>query len=174
MLTDEQLVELIKNGDKQHLQSLYEKYVDALYRFFYWQTNQRSEVAEDLTSETFLALTKSIHTFSGRSSFKNWLYAIAKNHLSAWIRERYNLPTEPLFDALPDKEDSIDPHKQRQKASQLLELLSRLSQLERKVLILRYLKNYTVAETAKALHLTASNVKVIAHRSLKKITNKGV
>lgn len=173
-MTDDQLVSLLKKGNARGLSSLYDRYVGALYRFFYWQTNARREVAEDLTQETFLEVAKSIHTFKGVSSFKNWLYVIAKNRLATFLRGLYDLPTKPLFDYLAQSEDSIDPVLQKQKINQLTKLLATLSKIERNVLVLRYLHNYSVAETATKLHLSASNVKVIAYRSIKKLREKSL
>jgi len=71
---------------------LYEKYVDVIYRFCYWQTNQNTEVAEDLTHDTFVEMARSTGKFNNEGKFKNWLYTIAKRQLAAWMRQKYNLP----------------------------------------------------------------------------------
>lgn len=168
-MKDYQLITLAKEGHQEAIAALYEKYVDSIYRFFYWQTNKNTEVAQDLTHDTFVEMTKSISKFKNDGKFKNWLYTIAKRQLAAWMRQKYDLPKEPLFDNLIQPEDSIDPEKQQKTMRKIQNLLEQLSDTEREVLILRYLKNYSVKETAEELKVTDSNVKVIAHRAIKRL-----
>lgn len=166
---DQQLLELAKNGHAEAVSLLYRKYVDAVYRFCYWQTNQRAELAEDLTQDTFVEMVKSLSTWRGQGSFRNWLYTIAKRQIARWLRKQYQLPTTPLFDQLPQPEELIDPQHQQRRLNQVSQLLESLPETESQVLQLRYLNNYSVAEVAKKLELSVSNVKVIAHRALKKL-----
>lgn len=168
-MKDPQLIELAQDGHQEAIAALYEKYVDAIYRFCYWQTNQNAEVAEDLTHDTFVEMTKSIGKFNNQGKFKNWLYTIAKRQLSNWVKQKYDLPKEPLFDNIAQPEESIDPEKQDKAIKKVEKLLEQLSKTERSVIVLRYLKNYSVKETAQELELSSSNVKVTAHRAMKKL-----
>ena len=168
-MKDHQLISLAQDGHQEAIAALYEKYVDAIYRFCYWQTNQKVEVAEDLTHDTFVEMTKSIGKFNNQGKFKNWLYTIAKRQLSSWIRQKYDLPKMPLFDNIARPEESIDPEKQNKAVKKIENLLKQLSKTERSVIVLRYLKNYSVKETAEELELSISNVKVTAHRAIKKL-----
>lgn len=168
-MTDQQLISLAQDGNQEAFGALYEKYVDAIYRFCYWQSNRNPEVAEDLTHDTFVEMTKSIAKFNNHGSFKNWLYTIAKRQLSAWLRQKYDLPKVPLFDNIAQPEDSIDPEQQQRAIKQVTNLLGQLSATERSVIVLRYLKNYSIKDTAQDLQLSVSNVKVIAHRAIKKL-----
>lgn len=155
-------------SDTDLVQAMYEQYVDAIYRFCYWQTN-RSEDAEDLTADIMLDMAKNIRQFRGDSSFKNWLYAIAKNHLARWIRKKYELPLLPLQDNAEYGSVWIDPVEQDVARKKVAALFSRLAPRERAVLELRYLKGYSVKETAKELKLSEPNIKVLTHRALVKL-----
>lgn len=168
-MKDDQLVTLSQEGNQEAFAALYEKYFDAIYRFFYWQTNRNQEIAEDLTQDTFLDVAKSIKNFNNQGSFKNWLYTIAKSKLSKWIKSKYDLPKEPLFDNFEYPENSIDPDHQKKATTKVERLLDKLNEKERKVVILRYLKNYSVKEVAKELNISMSNVKVITHRAITKM-----
>ncbi len=59
---------------------LYEKYVDAVYKFVYLKTYDR-ETAEDITSEVFIKALDSIKSFKLEkgANFRAWLYKIAYN-----------------------------------------------------------------------------------------------
>lgn len=165
------LVELAQTGDESAVAALYELYFDPIYRFFYWQTNSNIEVAQDLTHDTFIEMVKSLHNFRFKSSFKNWLYMIAKHVLAKWLRSKYDIPTTQLFDNLSKPEESIDPEKQGQTIERVRQLLSSLSQTERDVIVLRFLQNYSTKEVATALNISIANVKTITHRTLKKLQN---
>lgn len=166
---DQKIVMLAKEGNKEAISALYENYFDPIYRFFYWQTNKNSEIAEDLTQDTFIEMAKFIHKFKSLGSFKNWLYTIAKRQLSKWLKSKYDLPKEPLFDNFANPENIIDPQQQQQATKKVSELLARISDKERSVVIFRYLKNYSVKETAKELNMSTANVKILTHRAIKKM-----
>jgi RNA polymerase sigma-70 factor (ECF subfamily) len=165
---DQTAVHLAQEGSPTGLRALYEKYFKAIYRFCYWQTNS-SEDAEDLTQEVFLAMTKSLKNFRGEAQFKNWLYQIAKNIVAHWITEKRKLLTVPLLDDLTSSSEWIDPENQKYKEKVVKKLLGNLKQEERKILMYRYLKSYSVKETAEKLKISESKVKVVNHRVLKKL-----
>lgn len=168
---DEQLLLMAKDGQPAAVEALYREYFGAIYRFCYWQTNQSAD-AEDLTQEIFIEMAKSIRNFQARSSFKNWLYTIAKRRISSWIREKYNYPKVELLEAIPDDENWIDPENEALKEQAVQKLLNKLSPIEKSAMELRYLQNCTVKETAEKLGITEANVKVVCHRSLKKLKEK--
>lgn len=168
-MTDEQLVALAKSSHSEAVGELYERYFDAIYRFFYFQVNFSREAAEDLTQDTFINMAKSITSFRGESSFKNWLYTLAKYKLNSYLKQKYALPTVSIFESLADKEVWIDPAEQIKKITLLNNLLNTLRPTEKKLMVLRYIRGFTVKEAAKKLSLTESNVKVMCLRSLKKL-----
>lgn len=173
-MTDKQLVVLAKDGHQEAVGQLYEKYLNPIYRYCYWQTNHSHNDAEDLTQEVFVEMAKSLPTFKDTGQFKNWLYTIAKRRISAWIKRKYQLPQSPLFDNIAIAEKWIDPKEQSKSISLVKKLLSKLGQPARDIITLRFLRNYTVSETAAQLKLSEANIKVITHRSLKKLKEIGI
>ena len=166
---DYQLVKQAQTGDEPALSQLYEKYFRAIYRFHYWQTNHHKQSAEDLTQDTFLEAARSLHTFSARSSFKNWLYTIAKRQLTKWLRYKYHHSSIPLLPTLANTPNWVDPQEQSLKIRHLETCLALLSSRENTIIRHRYLENLSIKETAAALNLSLTNVKVISHRALKKL-----
>ena len=169
MTTDKQLIALAQAGNQEAIAQLYQKYIDAMYRYCYWQTNHSHEDAQDLTQEIFVEMAKSLSGFKDTGQFKNWLYTIAKRRITAWVKRKYQLPQSPLFDNIAIAEKWIDPDKQKQTINRVKKLLQTLHQPARNIITLRFLRNYTVQETAAKLKLTAANVRVITHRSLRKL-----
>lgn len=112
---DIQLAKLAAQKNEQAFIALYRKYFSPIYRFCYWQTNNRHD-AEDLTQNVFIEMAKSVGKFKGEGSFKNWLYTIAKRQVNAWIKRKYQLPQEPLFEnSIPDTENWIDHENEKLK-----------------------------------------------------------
>lgn len=168
-MTEINLIRVAQSGNSQALGELYERYVEQIYRFHFRQTNQSRESAEDLTQDTFLAAARSLPRFKHKSSFKNWLYAIARRQLIKWIRAKYSSTDTLYLETTIVSPLQTNPSDQAYKSHQLEQVLELLSRREQDVLGCRYLQNLSVRETAVELHLSTTNVKVISHRALKKL-----
>src|SRR3989338_578114 len=140
MTTDKQLIALAQAGHQEAIAQLYKKYIDAMYRFCYWQTNHSHEDAEDLTQEIFVEMAKSLPSFKDTGQFKNWLYTIAKRRLTLWIKRKYQLPQSPLFDNIAIAEKWIDPKAQSKSVSLVKKLLEKLEPPARDIISLRFLR----------------------------------
>ena len=168
-LTDGEIVARAQQGDREAYGLLYDRYADAIFKFCYWQLHQVPAVAEDAVQDIFMQAAKSLQTFSGSGSFRNWLYAITKNVVMQYVKKRYEQNETPLFEDIIETEEWIDPGKQAEVIKKVGALLSTLPDRDREVLECRYLKQYSVQETARALQITPANVKVIAHRAIEKL-----
>lgn len=79
VLTDEQLMVQLQQGNAGALDELYRRHARSLYAFCR-NLGPGSHDPEDLVQDTFLRVIKSAHTFdSQRASFRTWLYRIARN-----------------------------------------------------------------------------------------------
>src|SRR5687767_7373922 len=73
------LVELAQRGDAEAFGMLYERYVDTVYRYVYVRVGSQ-QVAEDLTSETFLRALRRMDSFSWQGrDIAAWFITIARN-----------------------------------------------------------------------------------------------
>jgi RNA polymerase sigma-70 factor (ECF subfamily) len=95
------------NGD---LHQLYETYFNDVYHYLLFFTNSKND-AEDLTQETFIKVFKNYEKFQKKSSFKTWIFSIAKNIAMDHFQKRKTLTILPdLFSrmTLIDKERTED------------------------------------------------------------------
>lgn len=170
-LDDGELIKKALKGDEGAFVALYRKYVAQLYGFVYSKVNSKTD-AEDLTSETFYHVLRNLSQYSGKSSFKNWVYGIAKHLILAHYREKYNKPLLELNEnvAIPIPYEEVDTDEQKKTAEKLQKILVQLPENYRRILELRFLKGYSIVETAKELGITVANAKVLQHRALKKAT----
>ena len=112
-LDDARLVALAKKGNRNAFRTLYRRYCGEVYGFAYNQLGS-SDDADDLTSETFLRVVRSLDQYREESSFRTWLYAIARNQLRDHWRKLERRPA-PLtlegcdLDRLAAKTDTDHP-----------------------------------------------------------------
>lgn len=171
-LTDRNLVTLAaqKHQAAQHI--LYRRYAEKMYGYFISQTRNAND-AEDLTQETFVRAFNGLSGFRGTASFKNWLYRIAKNQLADFYRDMHSKVTE-LDEALPPRQlrkniddAELNEHEQKIASKAVSRVFFHLPDRYKKVLTLRFLKGFSLKETAEAMNLTLANAKVLQHRALK-------
>jgi RNA polymerase sigma-70 factor (ECF subfamily) len=163
---DHVLVRRISDGDEDALVVLYRRYVDAIYRFVLAQVRDVQD-AEDMTSETFARMLRSLDGFRGEASFKNWLYQIARNAVRNHRRSAGYRRSVPLSPHLAD-EPLDEPHSSREDRETALALLEPLPPRYRQVLELRFLDGHSIEETARRMSITVGNAKVLQHRALRK------
>lgn len=86
-LSDQELVEKVKAGDKEAFTELFDRYSGKIlgYLFRYIGNYQ---TAEDLTVETFLNAYNNLPAYEERGTFSSWLYRIATNCAKMEVRKR--------------------------------------------------------------------------------------
>lgn len=160
---------------------IYDKYVDKIYRFVFLKVSSQ-EIAQDLTSETFLrgwrAFEKSINQKIGtKSQIKNpqaFLYKIARNLVIDYYRER----DRASIVSIEDKE-IIDPGLNSEEKAFLdsdLRLISQsLAELKddyQDIIIWHYVDGLSFREIAKILTKSEGSIRVMTHRALKDLREK--
>lgn len=171
------LVLKAQQGSKEALSELYEIFHNEILYFLYSRIDSLQD-AKDLTADVFLSAIEGIDKFKFRSSFKNYLYGIAKVKLINYIKSKYkensfvleSNMSEYAFDSIPGEEhdDKAMELKHRNKIRNLFEIIkSRLSPRHAKVLDLRFMKSNSVSEAADILGITSNNLKVLQHRAIK-------
>ena len=172
---NDELVRAAKAGDLAAFEELTARHERQIYSLAY-RILQNSHDAEDVTQQAFLSAVENLAKFREESSFTTWLYRIATFAALKVIRKRKGLPTVSLEEATEPRDDydSI-PHPEyiadwKQSPGQLVErnetqrllddALAKLDEKHRLVFVLRDVEGLSVNETADALGLTESNVKM--------------
>ena len=145
----------------------------------------RSDSAEDLVQETFLAAAQSLDSFEGRSAEYTWLYGSLLNKFRGWLRrrgnnaplslqriaERMNMSSsaEFLVSGAPGAPEQME----REEAAALVrESLDELPEHHRSVLVLRFLDGMSYQEIAEALDCSLGTVKSRIHYALQTIAER--
>jgi len=178
--TDEKtLVEEAKK-DPLAFGKLYDAHYPAIFGFLLKRTGH-SDVAKDLTSETFFQALKNIHKYEQRGRpFKSWLFSIAVAQIGTYYRSRrklFKLTSEECPSVMADElyqpdveylsfEDSKNTADQ---VKDMKRVFRRLNDTHQTILTLRYLTPHPVAEIAQILGMKEGTVKSHIHRALKKL-----
>ena len=161
------------NGDKEALNKLIHEYWDGLVLYLNSFFDSFTD-AEEMAEETFLKLYTDKPTFSGKSSFKTWLYAIGRNTVLYHIRKRKNRHEVFIEDNfnISDKDDIENNHIKAEDKKQLLRAMEKLNPDYRQVLYLIYFEEFTNTETAKIMGKSERQVRNLLYRS--KVTLKEI
>ncbi|MBA4181588.1 MAG: hypothetical protein C0506_13440 [Anaerolinea sp.] len=100
--SDIRLVELARTGDQRAFGELYNRYFDSVYDFVARMTRSRDE-AEDIAQDTFLKAMNALGGLQKGTSFKSWIFTIARNTALNRIERAGRTP--PLSFADDDGED---------------------------------------------------------------------
>ncbi len=130
-----------------------------------WRYGHDRSLAEDMAQEAFLKAFRALHTFRGDSKFSTWLTAVAVNGYRTWIRDR-EPPAMSLDHVLAtlrvaQTSDTLDDSRRDEIVRRMV---STLPARYRDPMVLYYLNEMDVAETARTLGLPVGTVKARLHR----------
>lgn len=167
---DATLIQWAKSGDPQSFGILYERYASDIYRFIRAQVPDNLE-AEDLTATVFMKAWDALGRYREQGfPFSSFLYRIARTTLvDHWRKKKKEIPTSgyPL-DELEDGLKSSQGNPQMQPDVQLLwQVLHRLPEDYRVVLVYRFLNELSPREIARLMGKSEGAVRVTQHRALK-------
>jgi RNA polymerase sigma-70 factor (ECF subfamily) len=152
--------------DPRAFAPLYERHVDAIFRFCAIRLGDRAE-AEDATAAVFAQALAALPAFEDRDdSFRRWLFAIARNVVTTTYRQRRD--HRPLDDAwaVPDGDPSPESSAiAAVEAARLHAALLLLPSAQRQVIELR-LAGLTGPEIAEVLERSHGAVKMLQSRAL--------
>jgi RNA polymerase sigma-70 factor, ECF subfamily len=152
---------------------LYNAYFGDVYRFVLQSVRNKEDV-EDLVQEIFLQAYRSFAGFRGECNYKTWLFAIAHNHLNSMWRKLFRRKKiyEQYEQDLRTERGHVgaeDDWERLLLTQHLTEALQQLPDHYRNVLTLRYLHEFSVADTGIIMHTNDARVRVLTHRALLKL-----
>lgn len=168
-ISDEELVKAVLEGDETAFSLIFERYrrlsIHLISRFF-----RRREEIEDIVQQAFTKIYFSLKDFRGghENSFSAWISRLTVNVCYDELRKRQKR-SENLFSDFSEEEQNLlsgmieENHSDVEKnlASKDLaeKLLSKLEAKERVAMTLLYGEDFSVAEVAKIVGWSESNVK---------------
>ncbi|MBM0233721.1 sigma-70 family RNA polymerase sigma factor [Micromonospora sp. STR1_7] len=166
------LVVRAQAGDIEAFGLVYDRYVDEVFRFVYRRVLDR-QTAEDLTSETFVRALHNLASFSRPTgNFAAWLTTIARNLVAnhqTSFRQRFEVPMADIHDAtqVGQVTDAAQTALDRLTREALLAGVDQLAEHQRQCIVLRFLRELSIEETAEVMGRTPAAIKAIQHKALR-------
>jgi len=171
-MTDDQLVERVKNGDSGAFEELVIRHQKAVY-YFVLRVLKNPLDAEDTVQQIFLLAFQNIMGFRADASFKTWLYRIGINQCNNYFRKSKNrefisIDDFPVTDVRADQEGDLST---KERVAHLQKAVDRLPYKQRMVVTLRIYQELSFEEIGTALNIRANSAKVNFHHALEKLKN---
>jgi RNA polymerase sigma-70 factor (ECF subfamily) len=168
------LVERVRDGDRESfiiLTRLFQRKVYLLaYSFF-----RNHEDALDIVQETFLRFFQKVDLFEEGKNFQNWLLQIAKNLCIDHYRKQHKKDQENLVDASPEEAQfgggdvKTDPARSADLKDVFGRCLSRLSERQRLIFVMRHYNQLQYTEIAQILNIAVGTVKSLNFKAIQNL-----
>jgi RNA polymerase sigma-70 factor (ECF subfamily) len=173
------LVRRAQAGDEAAFREIVERYQSKVFSIIHGIVRQRNDV-EDIAQQVFAKVFLSLRNFDFRSSLITWVYKITVNECFDYLRKRkvrklvYESDlSEDEVRRVENSEPAVDRKVPADTAlarrDYVLKLLTRVSEEERNLLLLKEVEGYSVEELAERTGMNENTIKVKLFRARQKL-----
>jgi RNA polymerase sigma-70 factor (ECF subfamily) len=137
---------------------------------------RKQEDVEDIAQQVFLKVYLSIKKFDQRAAFSTWLYKITVNECWDYLRKKKVRPLVYESDLSEEQVSRLDgiisadrmapgPSERLEVKNLLEQMLDKLPEQDRQLLVLKEVEGFSVQELAEILNLNVNTVKVRLFRA---------
>jgi RNA polymerase sigma-70 factor, ECF subfamily len=173
------LVRRAQTGDEAAFREIVERYQSKVFSIIHGIVRQRNDV-EDIAQQVFAKVYLSIKGFDFRSSLITWIYKITVNECFDYLRKRKVRKLVYESDLSEDevrRVENNEPTVDRQapadsslaRRDYVVKLLSRVSEEERMLLMMKEVEGYSVEELAARTGMNENTIKVKLFRARQKL-----
>ena len=173
------LVRRAQAGDEAAFREIVERYQAKVFSIIHGIVRQRNDV-EDIAQQVFAKVYVSVRNFDFRSSLITWIYKITVNECFDYLRKRKVRKLVYESDLSEDevrRVENTEPSMGRPISADsslaqrdyVLKLLTRVSEEERSLLLLKEVEGYSVEELAAKTGMNENTIKVKLFRARQKL-----
>ena len=173
------LVQRAQTGEEAAFREIVERYQSKVFSIIHGIVRQRNDV-EDIAQQVFAKVFLSLRSFDFRSSLITWIYKITVNECFDYLRKRKVRKLVYESDMSEDevrRVENSEPISSRQAPTDValagrdyvLKLLSRVSEEERMLLMLKEVEGYSVEELSAKTGMNENTIKVKLFRARQKL-----
>lgn len=162
---------LSKSSKEKDFLDVYEQYADAIYRHCYFRVYNK-ELAEDLTQETFIKTWTYLSEGKEIKNIKAFLYRVAINLVIDNSRKK----TALSLDEFKEKEVSIRQYNiveekvfSQAEFASIFKTMDKLEDKYKDIILMRYMQDFSPAEIADVLGVSANVVSARLNYAVKKL-----
>jgi RNA polymerase sigma-70 factor, ECF subfamily len=172
------LLDRARSGDEHAFAAIYRDLQPRLLRYLQVQAPDR---AEDAAADTWLEVARCLGSFDGdESGFRSWIFTIARSRLVDGIRRDARRPVRLVDEAYElellaaeadcEGSDEVGAQVEEEEATRrAIALVRTLPPDQAEVVLLRVVAGLEPAEVALLLGKSVGNVRVLAHRGLRRL-----
>ena len=166
----EKLVSMVcaaKNGENEAITEIYEAFYNDIY-YYILKTVNDSELAADLTQDSFIEIFQTIGALKEPVAFVNWSKRIAYHRCTAYFRKKRDLlldeaeEGQSVFDTIVEEREEFIPDEALDKdelKKTIHEMIDSLPEEQRAAIMMRYFDEMSVKEIADIQGVTEGTVK---------------
>jgi RNA polymerase sigma-70 factor (ECF subfamily) len=154
--------------------SIYQTYVDEIYRYVFLRTGMDKALAEDVTQNIFLEVYRGIKRFKGLCSERTWIFKIARNKVYDHYRKLYGQTIDLISLESEGFNEPNDPEQEPEmflktafEGRQIAECLNKLPEHYKATLVLKYIEGKNVKEIAQIADKSAKSIESTLQRAKK-------
>lgn len=162
------------DGDDKGIAEIVGDYKDGLILYLNSYVNNLF-VAEELTEDTFFRLITKKPKFSGKSTFKSWIYAIGRNVAVDYIRhtsKQSNTPIEDMENYLSEEDSLEQSYIKEERKIIIHNALSELPTDYKTILWLAFFEEFSSKEVAIILKKNDRQIKNLLYRAKQSLKSK--
>jgi RNA polymerase sigma-70 factor (ECF subfamily) len=163
-VADEELMQLVHDGDARAFEVVFDRHGDAAFSLAYRMCGRRA-MAEDVVQDAFLSLWRSGARYDRRrGSVRSWVLSVVHHRaIDAFrrdaVRTSRDVRDDALAERIPAAERTDTEVERRDEARQVRSALGELPTEQRKVIELAYFGGFSHSQIAEMLKLPAGTVK---------------
>jgi RNA polymerase sigma factor (sigma-70 family) len=169
---DATLLDRWRQGDAVSGEALFQRHFASIYAFF--ETKCERE-ADELVQATFFACLRAKNQFRGESSFRTYLFTIARHELYRVLREgqrdgaRLDFEASSIAELVTTPGSRIARNREHQR---LVEAMRQLSVEQQTLLELHYWEDLGIADLAAIFEVPDATLRTRLHRARKALREK--
>jgi RNA polymerase sigma-70 factor (ECF subfamily) len=163
-LADEDLMQLVHDGEARAFEVIFDRHGSAAFSLAYRMCGRRA-MAEDVVQEAFLSLWRSGARYDHtRGSMRSWVLSVVHNRaIDAFrrevVRDNRDVHDDGIAEQMPSAQRTDTEVERRDEAQQVRSALSELPKDQRQVIELAYFGGFTHMQIAEMLRLPPGTVK---------------
>ena len=149
--------------DRSAQRELVRRYQGPIFAYIYrWMRNRAD--AEDLTQDVFIKMFRALSTYSRKSSFRAWLYRIARNRVIDFIRRKKPAAINIDKVVIAGEGSPVKTYSRAATTETIEDTIAELPPIYSEVLLLRHRDELTYEEIVDAAGLVLGTVKARLQR----------
>lgn len=169
-LSDEVLVQFVRNKDQELFREIVKRYQDKLLRYASYLVQDESGGA-DIVQESFIKAFINLHGFNTKKKFSSWIFRIVHNHAINYLKKykkEVSLENNKWVEQTVKSEENIEDDFEQKKARKMLCLcLKQLPVKYRSVLTLYFFEEKKYEEISDVLRIPVGTVGTQINRGKK-------